>query len=405
MRPARAGRVAGLDRARASPPPSRSGPAARETALASSTASQPSSIASAASEAVPIPASRITGTAARSTMIAMLYGLRMPGAGADRRAERHHRGAAGLLEPAGEDRVVVGVGQDREAVGDQRLGGVEQLDRVGQQRAVVADHLELDPVGLERLAGELRGADGVARGVAAGRVGQARRGRAGRSRRATEPCAVGSTRRSATVTISAPEARSAASICSSERKPPVPTISREPSSRPPELPVVARAQPPWIAAQHLDPSARRASGVVVPLAARHDLAVERDRDAAAPALGAGSRDARRRRVAPSAELAPARRSARSSSQPTRRSATASRPAEPRQRGRRSRSAVSGASRMPLRKWPVARTRPSSAPGPISGRLSGRAGPQPGDRLDQLQLGDVGEQRGRPRAAARGRRRR
>ena len=38
--------------------------AARETELASSTPSQPSSIASAASEAVPIPASRITGTPA-----------------------------------------------------------------------------------------------------------------------------------------------------------------------------------------------------------------------------------------------------------------------------------------------------------------------------------------------------
>ena len=72
-----------------------------------------------------------------------------------------------------EDRVVVGVGQDGEAVGDERLGGVEQLGRVGQQRAVVADHLELDPVGLEGLAGELRGAHGVTGRVATGRVRQA----------------------------------------------------------------------------------------------------------------------------------------------------------------------------------------------------------------------------------------
>ena len=94
------------------------------------------------------------------------------GAGADRRAERHHGGAADLLEAAGEDRVVVGVGEDGEAVGDELLGGVDELDRVGEEGAVVADHLELDPVGLEGLAGELGGADGVAGGVAAGGVGE-----------------------------------------------------------------------------------------------------------------------------------------------------------------------------------------------------------------------------------------
>ncbi len=63
-------------------------------------------------------------------------------------------------------------GQHDEAVGDERLGGVQQLDRVGQQRVVVADHLELDPVGLERLAGEPGGGDRVARGEAAGGVRQ-----------------------------------------------------------------------------------------------------------------------------------------------------------------------------------------------------------------------------------------
>ena len=52
------------------------------------------------------------------------------------------------------------------------LGGVEQLDRVRVEGAVVADHLELDPLGLEGLAGELGGADRVAGGVAAGGVGQ-----------------------------------------------------------------------------------------------------------------------------------------------------------------------------------------------------------------------------------------
>lgn len=54
------------------------GSRARDTALAHSTASQPSSIASAASEAVPTPASRITGTLARARMIPRLYGLTIP---------------------------------------------------------------------------------------------------------------------------------------------------------------------------------------------------------------------------------------------------------------------------------------------------------------------------------------
>jgi hypothetical protein len=56
----------------------RTGWRARVTAVASSTASQPSSMARAASEAVPMPASRMTGTSAASRMMARLYGLRMP---------------------------------------------------------------------------------------------------------------------------------------------------------------------------------------------------------------------------------------------------------------------------------------------------------------------------------------
>ena len=103
---------------------------------------------------------------------AQVVGVQQAHAGADRRAERHHRGAADVLQPAREDRVVVGVREHDEAVVDELLGGLEQRRRVGQQRALVADHLELDPVGLERLAGELRGEHRVARREAAGGVGQ-----------------------------------------------------------------------------------------------------------------------------------------------------------------------------------------------------------------------------------------
>ena len=151
----------------------RAGSAARETELASSTPSQPSSIARAASDAVPIPASQITGTEADSTMIRRLYGLRIPAPEPIGEPSGITAAHPACLQPAGEDRVVVGVREHREAVGDQRLGRGQQLRGVGEQGAVVADHLELHPVGLERLAGELRGADRVARRVAAGRVREA----------------------------------------------------------------------------------------------------------------------------------------------------------------------------------------------------------------------------------------
>ena len=119
---------------RASPTAISSGSRARVTAEASSTASQPSSIASAASEAVPMPASSTTGTVDRLADQRDVVRVADAQAAADRRAERHHGGAADVGQAAGDDRVVVGVGQHGEAVGHEPLGRVEQLDRVGQQR-------------------------------------------------------------------------------------------------------------------------------------------------------------------------------------------------------------------------------------------------------------------------------
>ena len=49
---------------------------------------------------------------------------------------------------------------------------IEELDRVGVESAVVADHLELDPIGAEGLAGEPRGANRVACSEAPGGVRQ-----------------------------------------------------------------------------------------------------------------------------------------------------------------------------------------------------------------------------------------
>jgi hypothetical protein len=93
-------------------------------------------------------------------------------AGTDRRAERHHGGAAGLLEAAGQDRVVVGVRQHGEPVGHEQLGRLEQLDRVRQQGDVVSDDLQLDPVRLQRLAGQPGDQERLGGGVTASGIGQ-----------------------------------------------------------------------------------------------------------------------------------------------------------------------------------------------------------------------------------------
>ena len=92
--------------------------------------------------------------------------------GADRRAQRHHRRAADVLEPTGQHRVVVGVRQNDEPVVDQLLCGPDQFDGIGQQRALVGDDLELDPVGLQRLAGQLRGEHRLGGAATARGVGQ-----------------------------------------------------------------------------------------------------------------------------------------------------------------------------------------------------------------------------------------
>src|SRR5262245_46384375 len=117
-------------------------------------------------------------------------------------------------------------------------------------------------------------------------------------------------RRRATVTISAPEASSALSICSSERKPPVPAIRREVQARPPSSQPSA---PPWIAARTstLLPSASGVEAHSARGATSPSSATAKPRPASAPPAGPlrRGRALRRPRAAP--------RSARSSPGPPR----------------------------------------------------------------------------------------
>src|SRR5713226_4451070 len=114
------------------------------------TASAPYSIARAASEAVPTPASTMTGTFTDSMRIFRLYGLRIP-------------------RP---DRIVVSVRKHDEAFLDENLRRLDQARRIGEQRALVAYHLQLHHVGHAGGPGESRVAQGVLHGVTARRVGQ-----------------------------------------------------------------------------------------------------------------------------------------------------------------------------------------------------------------------------------------
>ena len=87
----------------------------------------------------------------------------------DRRAERHDRRRARFLELPADDRIVVRVGQHDEAFAHEHARRLEQRDVVGEERALVADDLELHPVREPDLARQPRRADRVVRRVAARR--------------------------------------------------------------------------------------------------------------------------------------------------------------------------------------------------------------------------------------------
>ena len=110
-------------------------------------ASTPSSIAIAASEAVPTPASTITGTPARSLMIAIEYGLHTPSPLPIGAASGITAAQPELFELLARDRIVADVRQHGKAVSDSSSRGVERLAGVGMQRSRVADHFEFDKIG------------------------------------------------------------------------------------------------------------------------------------------------------------------------------------------------------------------------------------------------------------------
>ena len=228
-RRARAGpaSTAGADRARHRDRVLRAGDRARARARAS----HPSSMASAASEAVPTPGVEDHRHArVRSTDEREVVRVADAHAAADRRAERHRGGAARVLEAPGQDRVVIRVRQHDELLVDELLGGGQQPAGSGSSvrsspitssltqsvpnaspasaRSAIASRAVKQPA--------VFGSSGTARSPSRRRSSRAPRGRPGaappsrpRSRLSRRP-AIGSRR----------------------VKPPVPGIRRERSSRP-----------------------------------------------------------------------------------------------------------------------------------------------------------------------------
>ena len=270
--------------------------------------------------------------------------------------------------------------------------------RVGQQRALVADHLELDPVGLERLARELGGEDGVARREAAGRVGQqahagvvehvddraARAGVDAPQRDGHELGARGLDRgrqRLERAEAAGAEQQPRAQLGAGDGRAGRRNVGRRHCSLPgsragprPARPLSARACPTACAARPRRRRPRRRRGL--PPAGRAP------RQPPAPSRPSASSAVARRSAGPSCRHLPrtgAGRPGAPSRAAARRSAAATS------------SAVTDASRMPLRKWPVAHSSPSIAPGPMAGRLSGVAGRRPARNSSIVELEHAGDE--------------
>ena len=86
----------------------------------------------------------------------MLCGLRMPSR-CRSASRRHHRRAADVGQPAGRIGSSLVYGSTVKPSATSRSAASSSSTGVRQQRVLVTDDLELDPVGLERLAGQLRG--------------------------------------------------------------------------------------------------------------------------------------------------------------------------------------------------------------------------------------------------------
>jgi hypothetical protein len=146
----------------------------RDLAIAelTSTALQASSMASAASDAVPSPASSTTGTGLRRQISSIMAGLQMP-----RPEPIGAPSGITVAQPRSASfrhvtRSSLQYGRTMKPFPTSSPGRLQELLDVRVERLALANHFELDPIGLERLPGQLGGQHGIACGRAARCVGQ-----------------------------------------------------------------------------------------------------------------------------------------------------------------------------------------------------------------------------------------
>ena len=152
----------------------RIGSLALAIAVFMSTPWQPISIAIAASEAVPTPASTITGTVACSEDDTNVVGIANAQPRADGRGQRHDRGATDLLQLFCGDRIVGDVRQDVETFFDQNLRGIKRRRNIREESLIVADHFELDQFSDAGLARQTASSHRVLGVIATGGIRQDR---------------------------------------------------------------------------------------------------------------------------------------------------------------------------------------------------------------------------------------
>ena len=183
----------------------------------------------------PTPASTITGTL--RAVLDRADGERVEHAEprADRRCQRHHRDGARVLEPERRDQVVVRVRHHLEAFGGQHARRLDVARGVREQRLLVADHLELDPLVEAGRAREPRVADRRRRRCSSRRCWRAGRTARDRGDGGSPRPSCGRDPRAAPRRSRPrrPTPRSPRSSAAFDAYLPVPTIRRERNSRPP----------------------------------------------------------------------------------------------------------------------------------------------------------------------------
>ncbi len=202
------------------------------TADASITAAHPSSIASAASDAVPAPASRITGTPARSAISWKLCGLRMPSPepmGEPSGMIAAHPTSSSFRARTGSSLVYGRTVKPSSTRVSAAFSSSSPSGSRVRSSATTSSLIQSVPSASRASRAVRTASPAVKQPAVLGRTRMPSRSRTER----TEPCTVGSRRRMATVVSSVPLATRERSRTSRLGAPPVPMIRREENSVPP----------------------------------------------------------------------------------------------------------------------------------------------------------------------------